>query len=477
MGRCLSFLFLLLCLSSGSHGFNVDTNQFLTFNDPTNQSSMFGYSISLYQSNGINALIVGGPNASTTNIRNTGAAYRCDIETQTCETIKGSWETQTGQMLGATVVSHKSGVIVVCAPKFYVQRQYHRERYEPIGMCFKIIENFRTIRKISPCFERGWGYNNGGYCLAGTSAAVSKANTYLGLPGMIAYQGSCFKEFTNIWNQHRFCKSPSSSWHLYAGYSITYGEFHMRTETIAIGAPREEYFGVVNMFNSQNMDYLQYNYIKGEQYGAYFGYALATVDVDGDEKDDLLVSAPMYTNKNIANGYETGRVYIYLQSQVFQNPLKITGYESQSRFGTSICSLGNINNDKHNDFAIGAPFAGSGKVYIYHGSNILQDEMKPSQVLKPKDSNNIPVQGFGFSLSGGTDVDFNGYPDIAVGAYESNQVFVYKARPIVDVAFMMFSHGPISENNTECIATSLKTPCTIVQACFTYSGKAFDFKT
>lgn len=55
--------------------------------------------------------------------------------------------------------------------------------------------------------------------------------------------------------------------------------------------------------------------ISGEQMGAYFGYAVATGDIDGDGLDDLIVGAPMYTvPDNPEMTIETGRVYVIYQS-------------------------------------------------------------------------------------------------------------------------------------------------------------------
>ncbi|KAJ8933060.1 hypothetical protein NQ318_023093 [Aromia moschata] len=107
-----------------------------------------------------------------------------------------------------------------------------------------------------------------------------------------------------------------------------------------------------------------------------------------------------------------GAVYIYYDNkQCIHVSKKIIAWD-KSRFGFSMTSLVDINKDGYNDVAIGAPYEDNhGAVYIYLGSqNGLNDE--PSQVIRIQKLNTL-----GYSLSGGIDMDNNGYPDLLVGAY------------------------------------------------------------
>ena len=85
------------------------------------------------------------------------------------------------------------------------------------------------------------------------------------------------------------------------------------------------------------------------------------------------------------------------------------------------------------DIAIGAPYEndGEGAVYIYLGGpdGVVQPE---SQKITPSDlPSNLPVtreigNSFGYSVSGGIDLDGNQYPDLSVGAFEADTVVTFR---------------------------------------------------
>lgn len=79
------------------------------------------------------------------------------------------------------------------------------------------------------------------------------------------------------------------------------------------------------------------------------------------------------------------------------------------------------------DFAVGAPYDGPnerGAVYIYHGSRTGVRE-KYSQVIYAE-TVGPSIQTFGFSISGGLDLDGNDYPDVVVGAYLADSAFFFR---------------------------------------------------
>lgn len=98
---------------------------------------------------------------------------------------------------------------------------------------------------------------------------------------------------------------------------------------------------------------------------------------------------------------------------------------------------------------MGAPYelnptesSASGAIYIFRGHEKLTD-IKLSQKIFASDIQ-VPsgmfaqpnvrfLNGFGYSLSGGLDLDASGYPDLAVGALKSNAVVLLRTLPIVYV--------------------------------------------
>lgn len=119
----------------------------------------------------------------------------------------------------------------------------------------------------------------------------------------------------------------------------------------------------------------------------------------------------------------------FFSQNKFQSLDTRDGVNSRARFGLSLTSLGDINLDGYGDFAVGAPYDGPhgrGAVYIYHGSK-EGPLAKASQVIYAEDvAGTGYLSTFGFSVSGGLDLDGNMYPDLAVGAYEANKAIVFK---------------------------------------------------
>lgn len=121
----------------------------------------------------------------------------------------------------------------------------------------------------------------------------------------------------------------------------------------------------------------------------------------------------------------------------FEDPVILHGdFEGDGHFGTSLGKIGDLNGDGFNDLAVSAPMEGEGAVYIFLGSE-KGISTKPIQKISLQDSIHSKFTGekslFGFSISGGADIDSNRYNDIAISAPNSEKVFIYKTYPVISI--------------------------------------------
>ncbi|KAK2103214.1 Integrin alpha-11 [Saguinus oedipus] len=119
--------------------------------------------------------------------------------------------------------------------------------------------------------------------------------------------------------------------------------------------------------------------------GSYFGSEITSVDINGDGVTDvLLVGAPMY----FSEGRERGKVYVYELRQnrfVYNGTLKDSHSYQNARFGSSIASVRDLNQDSFDDVVVGAPLEDNhaGAIYIFHGfrGSILKTPKQETQEL------------------------------------------------------------------------------------------------
>lgn len=254
-----------------------------------------------------------------------------------------------------------------------------------------------------------------------------------------------------------------------------------KSHLVISGAPRQTLYGTVNFFI---IEYISYKgpvmrqlpkTISGSYQGSYFGSSLGVADVNGDGLKDIIVGAPTFSQKYAPN---RGAIYVYLnsikESIQIEHCFNYTG-QVRSQFGTSISSIGDIDFDGIEDFAVGAPFEinseseSQGAVYIFRGSR--KNNFKLSQKIFASyfqnDLNSIII-GFGQSLSGGMDMDNNKYPDFAIGAFKSNTVFVIKTYPIINITTHVSNIDSLQsiDQNTQNCMNITNEPCLQLEICF-----------
>jgi len=150
-----------------------------------------------------------------------------------------------------------------------------------------------------------------------------------------------------------------------------------------------------------------------------FGSAVAVAgDVDNDNYDDVIVGAP---NRTVGFTGEGGAfLYRGSASGLLATPASWmpVGGASGVKFGASVASAGDVNNDGFDDVIVGAPNAASGQAteglaYVYHGSPTGLST-SPDQTLQVDQIG----AAFGWSVASAGDINNDGYNDVIVGAKE-----------------------------------------------------------
>uniref|UniRef100_A0AAR5QAR5 Integrin alpha-2 domain-containing protein n=1 Tax=Dendroctonus ponderosae TaxID=77166 RepID=A0AAR5QAR5_DENPD len=509
--------------------FNIEDRDPKVKKAPEGQkNAYFGFSVALHQtmansvSTADNWLLVGAPLGQNLqpDTNYSGAVFKCPISEldQDCIQIETDGqrlnevdydddldsldqsllppqtdEIKEGQWLGVSVKSQKpGGQVLVCAHRYIQSPDISKFRYGQ-GLCYLLNNTLHTTDSLQFCkgLPTEKLHQQYGFCQIGTSISFVGDSALVGAPGPYTWRGTLFSQVVEgsfIDRDKTIYRGPLNDNPLpidkysYLGMSVGGGHILSKSVyTYVSGAPRSQMVGQVYFFekrdNIANEELSIPLILTGQQFASSFGYEVLVEDVNNDGFDDLLVGAPFYYADN-----KGGAVYVYynLKSWNLTNPngtwdAVFFGTE-QSRFGFSMTSIGDINKDGYNDVAIGAPYERDhGAVYIYLGS---------SQGLKPEPSQIMrfpQLSTFGYSLSGGLDMDKNGYPDLLVGAYESERALLFLTRPIIDINIKIESSDMFNINVSRkgCAADpgNQNNTCFVVKPCFTIVGKDQSLRT
>ncbi|PVD30464.1 hypothetical protein C0Q70_09730 [Pomacea canaliculata] len=469
--------FTVSFLVAVSKGFNLDPRFSVIKNGPEN--SYFGYSVTEHQivNEGKiieNLILVGAPKQQI-RIGSTlsgGAIFKCNavstnesdchqLNTEPFNLPVASSDDVTDRWLGVVLHSFGKGEkIVTCAHR-------HIKENAALGLCYTLEQTLDYHTVWIPCLGKSHVnfLEDFGLCQAGISAAFGQEDSLvIGAPGSNIWRGVMFMVNTSdsmdrilttfntpvpvSQNEVGASKAlpPPTDKYSYLGYSAAIGKFDATRQLYYVsGAPRSNERGEVIFFrridHQEVLHYTTEQKLEGERDFAGFGSSLLALDLNNDGYDDLIVGAPYYYE----NGYG-GAVYVYLggKTMISKSTIptvilsrKMSDAEciklgcEHARFGISLAKLGDVNHDGYQDFAVGAPYEGNGTVYIYHGSKSGVVKSYAQRIAASDMPGSNQFQSFGSSLSGGLDLDSNGYPDLLVGSYESSRVVLLRARAII----------------------------------------------
>ncbi|XP_058039134.1 integrin alpha-9 isoform X12 [Ahaetulla prasina] len=252
----------------------------------------------------------------------------------------------------------------------------------------------------------------------------------------------------------------------YEEYKKKYGEEHGSCQAGIAGFFTEVYIFRTDRNSGSLIKIFQ---ASGKKMGSYFGSSLCAVDLNSDGLSDLLVGAPMFSEIR-----DEGQVTVFLSrgNGVMEEQRVLDGNNAyNAHFGESMASLGDIDDDGFPDVAIGAPKEDdyAGAVYIYHGyigGIIPRYSMRISgRKLNPW------LQMFGQSISGEVDMDGNGYPDVTIGAFMSNNVVLLRSRPVITLDISIFLPASIDITAPQCHEGLQQVNCLNITICFSFKGK------
>ncbi|XP_053811006.1 integrin alpha-11 isoform X1 [Vidua chalybeata] len=263
----------------------------------------------------------------------------------------------------------------------------------------------------------------------------------------------------------------------YLGYTVSSVVSTKHERIYVAGAPRFNHTGKVILFNMHsNRNLTIHQALKGEQIGSYYGSEINSLDVDGDGVTDvLLVGAPMF----FSEGRERGKVYVYtLQGNLFIPSGALVDLQSyqNSRFGSCIAAVPDLNQDSYNDLVVGAPLEDEhqGAIYVFLG---FQETILKKYKQRIAAADLAPgLMYFGCSIHGQLDLNEDGLVDLAVGSLGS--AVVLWSRSVVQInASLRFEPSKINIFTKDCKRNGKEATCLRAFICFTALFLSAHFQT
>uniref|UniRef100_A0A5F8HEF6 Integrin subunit alpha 9 n=1 Tax=Monodelphis domestica TaxID=13616 RepID=A0A5F8HEF6_MONDO len=479
-------------LALGAAAYNLAPERAVLFQGPP--GSFFGYAVLQHFHDNTRWVLVGAPKADSkfsTSVKSPGAVFKCRVHTnpdRRCTELDMARGKSRGTSCGKTCREDRDdewmgvslarqpradGQVLACAHR-WKNIYYETDYILPHGFCYVIPANLQTKgRTLIPCYEeykKKYGEEHGS-CQAGIAGFFTSELVVMGAPGSFYWTGTV--KVLNLTDNMYFKLSDEAIMnrrYTYLGYAVTAGHFTQPTSMEVVGgAPRDEGIGKVYIFRAdrRSASLVKIFQASGRKMGSYFGSSLCAVDLNADGLSDLLVGAPMFSEIR-----DEGQVTVYINrgNGALEEQLVLNGDGSyNAHFGESIAALGDLDDDGFPGDEAARGTTSWGAVYIYHGDAggiVAQYSMKLSgQQINPM------LRMFGQSISGGVDMDGNGYPDVTIGAFMSDHVVLLRARPVITVDVSIFLPASINITAPQCYDGQQLVNCLNVTVCLRFSGK------
>jgi len=148
-----------------------------------------------------------------------------------------------------------------------------------------------------------------------------------------------------------------------------------------------------------------------------FGWILTNAgkDLNDDGYADLVIGA-----------FGAKKAFVYYGGPSFDNisDVDITDHTAEGLFGTGLASDGDLNNDGHADLVISSPT--TKKAFVYYGGPSFDGTSDLTIDDHTGEAN------FGYSLASASDLNNDGYADLAIGTSTEKKVWLYYGGPGFD---------------------------------------------